>query len=127
IGFRPQEYRIEVDDDGTETVVHTKVRALEFSLVPFPAYSAAAITDVRHQTTPSTTTPTGDTAMGDTTATLTRADLDPIETELQDITRKLAGIDARTAAAAGPAGPMFRSIGDYLKQVATGDERALEF
>ena len=121
IGFRPTEYRIEVEDEA-ETIVHTKVRALEFSLVPFPAYSSATVTKVRHR--PDTPDPTteGDPAMSDTT--LTRSDLDPIEDSLKDLERKLAGIDHRTE---GPAEPQFRSMGDYLKKVAAGDETALEF
>ena len=64
IGFRPEEYRIEVADDGTETVVHTRVRALEFSLVPFPAYtrrpsprSATARTDPTTEGDPAMSTP----------------------------------------------------------------------
>ena len=122
IGFRPEEYRIEVADDGTETVVHTKVRASEFSLVPFPAYSTATVTKVRHRPTDPTTD--GDPAMS--TTTLTRADLDPIEETLQDLERQIAGIDTNLARTA-PAEPMFRSVGDYLKKVAAGDEAALEF
>ena len=125
IGFRPEEYRIEVADDGTETIVHTKVRASEFSLVPFPAYSSATVTKVRHRTpdpTPTTRTDQGDT-MSDTT--LTRADLEPLETSLTDLERQIAGLDLGRAA--GPAEPMFRSMGDYLKKVAAGDESALEF
>lgn len=124
IGFRPEQYRIEIDEDErTETVVHERVRALEFSLVPFPAYSSASITKVRHRTDPDPTTE-GDRTMTDTT--LTRADLDPIETSLDDLERKLSGIDQRTADAATTE-PMFRSMGDYLKKVAAGDEDALEF
>lgn len=121
IGFRPEEYRIEVDDDsGDETVVHTKVRASEFSLVPFPAYSSAAVTKVRHRTPE--TSPEEDNAMP---VTLTRADLDPIETSLQDLERQLATLD--TSVRAGTPEPQFRSIGDYLQKVARGDEYALEF
>lgn len=120
IGFRPEEYRIEVEDD-TETIVHTKVRALEFSLVPFPAYSSATVTKVR--TAPTDPTTEGDPAMS--TTTLTRADLDPIEESLQDLERQIAaGLDSRSA---GPSEPMFRSIGDYLQKVAKGDDAAVEF
>jgi len=127
IGFRPEQYRIDVDaEDETETVVHEKVRALEFSLVPFPAYSSATVTKVRHrdpdQPAPSDRSDQGDTM---TPTTLTRADLEPLETSMQDLERQLAGLDL--SAAAGPADPMFRSIGDYLKKVAKGDEAALEF
>ena len=124
IGFRPEEYRIEVADDGSETVVHTKVRASEFSLVPFPAYSSATVTKVRHRTVPTDPTTEGDPAMS--TTTLTRADLDPIEETLQDLERQIAGIDTNLARTA-PAEPMFRSIGDYLQKVAKGDDAAVEF
>lgn len=124
IGFRPEEYRIEVADDGTETVVHTKVRASEFSLVPFPAYSSATVTKVRHRTAPTDRTTEGDPAMSDNT--LTRADLGPLEESLQDLERQIAGIDTSLARTA-PVEPQFRSIGDYLKKVAKGDEAALEF
>lgn len=128
IGFRPEQYRIEVEaDTGVETVVHETVRALEFSLVPFPAYSSATVTKVRHRPDPDQPAPSDRSDQGDTTmteTTLTRADLDPIETSLQDLERQLNGLDLR---AAGPAEPMFRSIGHYLQQVAKGDERALEF
>ncbi|MGP5362148.1 HK97 family phage prohead protease [Brachybacterium tyrofermentans] len=123
IGFRPEQYRIEIDEtEGIETVVHEKVRALEFSLVPFPAYSSATVTKVRHRTDPA---PQEDSTMTETT--LTRADLDPIETGLQDLERKLANIDENVLRAAGPAQPHFRSMGEYLKAVARGDEYAVEF
>ncbi|WP_157975811.1 HK97 family phage prohead protease [Brachybacterium sp. YJGR34] len=124
IGFRPEQYRIEVnEDDGTETVVHERVRASEFSLVPFPAYSTATVTKVRHRTAPTDPTTEGDPAMSDTT--LTRADLEPIETGLQDLERQIAGIDLSRDS--GPAVPHFRSMGEYLKAIARGDEYAHDF
>lgn len=115
IGFEPEQYSIDVNEsDDTETIVHTKVRALEFSLVPFPAYSAAAIQSVRHQENkPMTIQP------------LTRADLDPIETALQDLDRQLKTIETSQRDAA--AQPRYRSVGDYLKHIAAGDEAAIEF
>jgi HK97 family phage prohead protease len=118
IGFKPDQYRIETDPDtGAETIIHTRVRALEFSLVPFPAYSAATVTDVRHHTTK-------ENPMGPDT--LTRADLDPIETSLQDLERQIALLE-NTHRHDEPAAPRFRSIGAYLKAVASGDEDALTF
>lgn len=118
IGFRPIEWRIEHDEDAeVDTIVHTRVAASEFSLVPFPAYPTAEITKVRdHEGA----------TMKVTTAPLTRADLDPIEESLQDVERKLELINSREAANT-PAQPMFRSMGDYLKKVAAGEEDALEF
>ncbi|WP_165217246.1 HK97 family phage prohead protease [Schaalia sp. ZJ1691] len=118
IGFQPEEYKIEAGDDHIDTIVHTKVRALEFSLVPFPAYSQAKITDVRENNRKETPTMT-------TTTALTRADIDPLETALQDVERELSQLK-NTQRAQGPHEPYFRSIGDYLKKVATGDETALQ-
>ena len=122
IGFRPEEYRIEVADDGSETVVHTRVRASEFSLVPFPAYSSATVTKVRHRTAPTDPTTEGDPTMS---TTVTRADLEPIETSLDDLQRQLAAVDLTAAGA--PADPQFRSVGEYLQRVARGEDEALAF
>ena len=127
IGFQPEQWRIEHDDDAPEhvtTVVHTKVRALEFSLVPFPAYSQATVTGVRATPPTASTTDHKETPAMTTTDTLTRADLDPIEQSLQDLERQLALVSDGQRALT-PAAPRFRSIGDYVKQVASGDETAL--
>lgn len=59
-----------------------------------------------------------------TETALTRADLDPIETAIQDVERELAGL--KNARNATPKEPYFRSVGDYLKKVAAGDETALQ-
>lgn len=120
IGFIPVEWRIEHDeDDDTDTIVHTKVRAMEFSLVSFPAYSSAAVSAVRSQ----------DTDRKEHPMTITReqltAEIAPLSEELEDLKRSMSGIADRQDA--GPAQPYFRDIGDYLKKVAAGDERALDF
>lgn len=46
VGFRPLESRTETDG----TIVYTRVRVSEVSLVPFPAYDTATVTKVRHNT-----------------------------------------------------------------------------
>lgn len=119
IGFIPVEWRHEEDDDGNPTIVHTKVRAMEFSLVSFPAYSSAAVSAVRSQ----------DTDRKEHPMTITReqltAELAPLSEELDDLKRSMSGIADRQDA--GPAQPYFRDVGDYLKKVAAGDERALDF
>lgn len=119
IGFQPQEYKTERDEDA-ETIVHTRVRALEFSLVPFPAYSAAAITDVRANH-PSNSK---DTTMTTTPTALTRSDLEPLEDAVEDLERRLSLTETNHAAA--PGAPVFRSAGDMLKRVASGDDEAME-
>lgn len=123
IGFMPEEYRIESDEEtGTETIVHTKVRAMEFSLVSFPAYSSAAVSTVRNS---------NENSRKETTMnTVTRADIDsaltPFNDDLEDLKRSIAALGDQVGEA-GPAEPYFRSMGDYLKKVCAGDERALEF
>lgn len=113
IGFEPLEWRIEHNaTTDEETIVHTKVRALEFSLVSFPAYPSAEITTVRNRKEPTMTT-------------TIENELASLATELTDMKRELASISTTTQAA--PAAPYFRSMGDYLTKVASGDERAIEF
>lgn len=120
IGFIPVEWRIEHDEDeDTDTIVHTKVRAMEFSLVSFPAYSSAAVSAVRSE----------DNDRKEHPMTITRdhlnAAIEPLSDELADLKRSMSSLS--DAATAGPAQPYFRDIGDYLKKVASGDERALDF
>lgn len=123
IGFMPEEYRIESDEEtGTETIVHTKVRAMEFSLVSFPAYSSAAVSTVRNS---------NENSRKETTMeTVTRADIDsaltPFNDDLEDLKRSIAALGEQVGDQA-PAAPYFRDMGDYLKKIAAGDERALDF
>lgn len=121
IGFDPIEYRVEAEGTTEERIVWTKVRAREFSLVPFPAYDQATINTVRHAPTPRKDT---------TVDTLTRndlaADLEPITNRLEDFERSLDLIKTQTQPPAAPAGSQFRSMGHFLKAIATGDESAAE-
>ena len=131
IGFRPEEYRIETnEDDDTETVIHTRVRAHEFSLVPFPAYSTATVTKVRHR-------PTDPPQQEDTmpTDTLTREDLDALS---ETVTDKLSDIERRFSEyTAGPGADElaaraeeFASFGEWVAAIANDrsadHERAVE-
>ena len=123
IGFIPVEWRIESDENtGTETIVHTKVRAMEFSLVSFPAYSTAAVSTVRNRTEDSRKEPSMD--------TITRADIDsalaPFNDDLDDLKRSIASLGSQVGEQS-PSEPYFRDMGDYLKKIAAGDERALDF
>lgn len=118
IGFEPLEYTIDETDD-TDAITYTRVRAHEFSLVPFPAYDSAKVTSVRHnhERPPMTTT-------------LTRKDLaEELATrdeKLEDFERSLARIEANTHHEK-PAGTQWRTMGAFLKALATGDEKAAEF
>lgn len=122
IGFRPEEYRIEADDDGdAETVVHTRVRAHEFSLVSFPAYTTATVTKVRHRTD-RPATPDQEDSMPPETDTLTRDDLDALS---ETVTDKLSDIERRFAEFTPGAGAdelearaaEFDSLGDWIQAI----------
>lgn len=118
IGFEPIEYRVEVDDEGTETIHWTKVRAREFSLVPFPAYDGAAVDASSLRSRPERTAPM-------TTDALTREDLTPLEDSLEDLQRSVQLLGANPATT-GPAA-QWRSMGAFLKALASGDTAAADF
>lgn len=123
IGFQPLEWR--EDEDGH--IVYTRVRALEFSLVPHPAYDGAQVASVRAQdrtTPPSPATPKEGTRTMEPEA-LTRADLGPINDTLDDLRREVAlAREAGPAPAAGSALARFGSIGGLLRSLAKGEEDA---
>ena len=117
IGFSPVEHR-----ENTETgeITHTKVRAMEFSLVPWPAYDSAKISEVRSAApnTKGNTVPEVE--------TLTRADLQPLADGLDLMKREIALIPRGASAPAGAA-LEYRSMGEFLKALSAGDEDAAEF
>lgn len=123
IGFVMRDYRIEEDDEtGDVTIIHTRVDVREYSLVPWPAYPTAAITDVRSRPTPNQERPTM------TTDPITRGDLDALSNAFsertEDLSRQIAALDA------GPAhadeilarAAEFAEIGDWIKAIV--DERS---
>ena len=115
IGFLPLEHTDETHDDGSITRTRTRIKVREVSIVPLPAYSGAAVTQVREARTE------GDTPMSDT---LTRADLDEVRSSIEDLDRELKLVGSQVTATA-PEGDQFRSFGEYVKAVAAGDEAAL--
>lgn len=121
IGFEPVEWRTERADDGSETIIHTKVRDREFSLVSFPAYETAKLSALRSATRRPGTEEKETTTV---TETLTRDALEPLESGLAELQRSVAKINAGTPTP-GPTVPQFRSIGAFVKAVADGDDAAL--
>lgn len=121
IGFSPVEWRVEKDDDGSETIIHTKVKTREFSLTDIPAYATAKVSATRSAPEKKETP-----VIPETPDVLTRSDLDPFNDSLAELKRSVGKI-AAGAAPAGPVIPQFRSIGDYVKAVADNDETALTF
>jgi len=121
IGFVPVEYRTETDDDGNTTIIHTKVKTREFSLVNYPAYTKAEVTKIRSAATP----PPKEGTMPTDADTLTRADLQPLLDGQAELERHVARM-----ADAGPAEspvPDFANIGEFVRAIADGDEAAMEF
>lgn len=114
IGFEPIEHLETKEDDGTLVITHTKVLVREVSLVPFPAYDGATLTEVRHQQK--------ETPMTDAATDLTK-DVSEIREGLDDLTRSVALIQDATPPPADPVEE--RSIGAILKAAVKGDESAL--
>jgi hypothetical protein len=119
IRFKGGDYEATEREDGTH-VRWLSAQALEYSVVELPAYPTATITDVRsaHPTRKDPTMPD---------STLTRDDLDatlaPLTQGLDDLTRDVKLIRSHQAtreADEGRAFP-FRSLGHYLKALATRD------
>jgi HK97 family phage prohead protease len=115
IGFYPITWETTRDDDGRTHIRHTKVKAVEYSVVEFPAYDDAQIESIR--STP--VTPTKETPMP-TTDALTRADLDEVTQAVQDLDRevKLTRSMINVAPASEAIPFEFRSIGEYAKALA---------
>ncbi|QTF71760.1 HK97 family phage prohead protease [Arthrobacter woluwensis] len=124
IGFEPLEHTVEHRDaaQGGDLIHWTKVRAAEFSLVTFPAYDAATVTDVRHQNPTPKGTPMPETAAPDA---LTRADLQPLEDALTDMGRRM-DVLGTNGEPENPAA-QWRSMGEFLRAVASGDDAAAAF
>lgn len=120
IGFAPQEYDTTRDDDGTELVTHTRALAREFSLVSFPAYSDAKISNVRNQTSQKE-----ENEMDTETTETIEIALNPLRDAITDMKRSLAKVEANPSMT-GPTAPQFRSIGEFVKAVARGDDHAME-
>lgn len=121
VGFEPRTWEETKHDDGTVTIRHTAVRVREVSMVPHPAYDNATITDHRNQNPPATLTIQEHPMDPET---LTRADLTPLSEQLADLDRavKLLGTPAPPAA-----GHQWRSMGEFLKAIAAGDQDAADF
>lgn len=119
VRFEPIEYRVERDeDDDTETVIYTKAIVREVSLVPFPAYSTATVSNVRqHQPSKEPTMPAP--------TTETPAELDELRASVDELGRRVELINTETTREEEP-NPLhqFRSFGDFVKAVASGDESA---
>lgn len=123
IGFIPVEWRVETAEDGTETIIHTKVKTREFSLAPNPAYTGAVVESHRH----AGTTPPRVKETPVEPDVITRADLDSATAGLTEQIRELAANRDSTPAGhpLAAAVAQFRGVADFVQAVARQDETAL--
>lgn len=117
IGFELIDAREDTVDGQTVNTI-TSARAIEFSVVLNPAYKDAKITNVRE----ANPTPKGTPLMSNPTPEVTAEDLTEIRAHLADLDRRTALADAPAPAPA----PDKRTAGEYIKAIASGDERAIE-
>jgi HK97 family phage prohead protease len=120
VGFEP----IEQTRDGN-IVTRTHVALREVSAVNWPAYSSAAITQVREET--EATAEPEPIAQNHESENMENTDFDvrAIQDEISEIRRELVANNTPVATVA-PSFMAFRSQGEFAKALATGDERAVE-
>lgn len=118
VGFVP----VEQTRDG-QTITRTKVSLKEVSVVPFPAYAGANITEVREESLEDV----------QTTITETESELETnIELDVRTVQDEVAELRRVVEAGVAPSAPaapgytMIRSIGEYAKGLVSGDQNAVE-
>lgn len=123
IGFEGIEHTITERDDGTTLLTWTKVKAREYSVVEFPAYDTAEITEFRHLTTPPQLE--GNTTV-DTTETPEigelRDSVADMQTSILEMRQTLAeGLKHEDAPALDQ-----RSAAQFLRDLVAGDTKTRE-
>lgn len=112
IGFIPVTTETTRDEEGKTHAVYTRIAVREVSLVPFPAYANAAVTDVRaepkQEKEPS--------PMPDTT----------LAPAIDSIRERVESLEQAFATSAEPVAPQVdtRTAGEVLKALAAGEETA---
>lgn len=107
VGFIPV-----TDEKKDKTIIRKKVNLKEVSLVAFPAYDKAEVLSVREETNQE------EISMENTTPDYTSA-IEEVRNHAEQLERRLDVI-ASEKAPSTPA-PQFRSYGQYVKAVASGD------
>lgn len=120
VGFVP----LESEREGS-TVTRTKVSLKEVSVVPFPAFAGANITEVREDGgTPAETSepqPEQENPMSENIELDVRA----VQDEVAELRRVVEA--GQTVATPAPMGSEFRSQGEFAKALVLGDVKAQEF
>ena len=110
VGFIPL-----VDEKQDRTIIRKKVNLKEVCLVDFPAYENASVTEVREIKE--------ETNMETTTTPDYSSEIAEVRNHAEELERRLEVLSADKTEA--PTAPTFRSYGEYVKSVATGDENGL--
>ena len=110
VGFIPV---TDVKED--KTIIRKKVNLKEVSLVAFPAYDKAEVLSVREETNQE------EISMENTTPDYTSA-IEEVRNHAEELERRLDVITSDKTASTSA--PKFRSFGEYVKAVATGDVEA---
>ena len=110
VGFIPV-----TDVKDGNTIIRKKVDLKEVSLVAFPAYDKAEVLSVREETNQE------EISMENTTPDYTSA-IEEVRNHAEELERRLDVITSDKTAATSA--PKFRSFGEYVKAVASGDVEA---
>lgn len=110
VGFIPL-----VDEKKDRTIIRKKVNLKEVSLVAFPAYENASVTEVREIKE--------ETNMETTTTPDYSSEIAEVRNHAEELERRLEVLSADKTEA--PTAPKFRSYGEYVKSVATGEDSGL--
>ena len=110
VGFIPV-----VDEKQDRTIIRKKVNLKEVSLVDFPAYENASVTEVREIKE--------ETNMETTTTPDYSSEIAEVRNHAEELERRLEVLSVDKTEA--PTAPTFRSYGEYVKSVATGEDNGL--
>ena len=110
VGFIPVE-----NEKKDRTIIRKKVNLKEVSLVAFPAYENASVTEVREIKE--------ETNMETTTTPDYSSEIAEVRNHAEELERRLEVLSADKIEA--PTAPKFRSYGEYVKSVATGEDSGL--
>lgn len=113
IGFQPIEH--EMSTDGL-TVTRSKIRVHEVSLVPFPAYEGAQVSQVREASNEEKEDTMSETAVSTADLAEVRESIEALEREV-----KMVAVNREPE----QRGDVFRSAGDMIKRIASGEDAAV--
>lgn len=121
VGFFPV-----VDRQEGQTIVRELVDLKEVSVVPFPAFEGAKITEVRSEAEPEAE-PTDETPIETESETMSEnieLDVRSVQDEVAELRRVIES--GQTVEMAAPATHKFRSQGEFAKALAKGDADAVQ-